>query len=158
MRKTITLFFCLGLLFNLSIDAQSFEEIKVAVDSTEFKIGEQINFHIQIKADSLSQVQFSEQPNFAPFELLEDFPLDTLRSQTHYLFNKKYSLIQFDSGNYWIPKQKISINGVPKITDSISIRINTVLVDTLKQPLFDIKPLIPQKRKNFDQSSFVENS
>jgi len=146
MRKTITLFFCLGLLFNLSIDAQSFEEIKVAVDSTEFKIGEQINFHIQIKADSLSQVQFSEQPNFAPFELLEDFPLDTLRSQTHYLFNKKYSLIQFDSGNYWIPKQKISINGVPKITDSISIRINTVLVDTLKQPLFDIKPLIPQKR------------
>ncbi|MGB2502019.1 MAG: hypothetical protein ACPH94_00955 [Flavobacteriaceae bacterium] len=146
MRKTIILFFCLGLLFNKSGVAQTFEEIKIAVDSTEFKIGEQINFHIQIKADSLSQFQFSDQPNFAPFEVLEDFPLDTLRTQTHYLFNKKYSLIQFDSGNYWIPKQKININGVPKITDSILIRINTVLVDTLKQPLFDIKPLVPQKR------------
>lgn len=146
MRKTIILFFCLGLLFNKSGVAQTFEDIKIAVDSTEFKIGEQINFQIQIKVDSLSQLQFSEQPNFASFEVLEDFPLDTLRSQTHYLFNKKYSLIQFDSGNYWIPKQKININGVPKITDSILIRINTVLVDTLKQPLFDIKPLVPQKR------------
>tara|TARA_B100000767_G_C19778637_1_gene544484 strand:+ start:2796 stop:4418 length:1623 start_codon:yes stop_codon:yes gene_type:complete len=146
MRKTIKLFFCLVLLFNKSGVGQTFEVIKIAVDSTEFKIGEQINFHIQIKTDSLYQLQFSEQPNFAPFEVLEDFPLDTLRSQSHYLFNKKYSLIQFDSGNYWIPKQKININGIPKITDSILIRINTVLVDTLKQPLFDIKPLVPQKR------------
>ena len=32
------------------------------------------------------------------------------------------------------------------ITDSISIRVNTVVVDTLKQPLFDIKPLVAVKR------------
>jgi hypothetical protein len=62
------------------------------------------------------------------------------------LFTKKYALIQFDSGNYWIPKQKILINGVNAISDSISIRINTVVVDTLKQPLFDIKPLVKLER------------
>ena len=59
MRKTIILFFCLGLLFNKSGVAQTFEDIKIAVDSTEFKIGEQINFQIQIKVDSLYQLQFS---------------------------------------------------------------------------------------------------
>ena len=118
------------------------KKLLIAVDSTEFKIGEQINIRFQIKGDSLSKIQFPEQPNFAPFELLEIFPLDTIRSQTHYLFTKKYALIQFDSGNYWIPKQKILINGVNAISDSISIRINTVVVDTLKQPLFDIKPLV----------------
>ena len=146
MRQIIFLL-CFSVLFSFTKGiAQSYEELIVAVDSTELRIGEQINIRYQIKGDSLSQIQFAEQPNFAPFELLEDFPLDTLRSQAHYLFTKKYALIQFDSGTYWIPKQKILINGVGMITDSISIRVNTVVVDTLKQPLFDIKPLVAVKR------------
>ena len=146
MRQIIFLL-CFSVLFSFTKGiAQTYEELLVAVDSTELRIGEQINIRYQIKGDSLSQIQFAEQPNFAPFELLEDFPLDTLRSQAHYLFTKKYALIQFDSGTYWIPKQKILINGVGTITDSISIRVNTVVVDTLKQPLFDIKPLVAVKR------------
>ena len=146
MRQIIFLL-CFSVLFSFTKGiAQTYEELLVAVDSTELRIGEQINIRYQIKGDSLSQIQFTEQPNFAPFELLEDFPLDTLRSQAHYLFTKKYALIQFDSGTYWIPKQKILINGVGAISDSISIRVNTVLVDTLKQPLFDIKPLVAVKR------------
>ena len=146
MRQIIFLL-CFSVLFSFTKGiAQTYEELLVAVDSTELRIGEQINIRYQIKGDSLSQIQFAEQPNFAPFELLEDFPLETLRSQAHYLFTKKYALIQFDSGTYWIPKQKILINGVGTITDSISIRVNTVVVDTLKQPLFDIKPLVAVKR------------
>ena len=147
MRKTFLLFFPLVLFSFTSGIGQVYEEILIAVDSTEFKIGEQINIRFQVKGDSLSKIQFPEQPNFAPFELLEIFPLDTIRAQTHYLFTKKYALIQFDSGNYWIPKQKILINGVNAISDSISIRINTVVVDTLKQPLFDIKPLVKLERR-----------
>lgn len=146
MRKSFLLFFPLVLFYFTSGIGQVYEEILIAVDSTEFKIGEQINIRFQVKRDSLSKIQFPEQPNFAPFELLEIFPLDTIRAQTHYLFTKKYALIQFDSGNYWIPKQKILINGVNAISDSISIRINTVVVDTLKQPLFDIKPLVKLER------------
>ena len=146
MRKTFLLFFPLVLFYFTSGIGRVYEEILIAVDSTEFKIGEQINIRFQVKRDSLSKIQFPEQPNFAPFEILEIFPLDTIRSQTHYLFTKKYALIQFDSGNYWIPKQKILINGVNAISDSISIRINTVVVDTLKQPLFDIKPLVKLER------------
>ena len=146
MRQIIFLL-CFSVLFSFTKGiAQSYKELLVAVDSTELRIGEQINIRYQIKGDILSQIQFAKQPNFAPFELLEDFPLDTLRSQAHYLFTKKYALIQFDSGAYWIPKQKILINGVGTITDSISIRVNTVFVDTLKQPLFDIKPLVAVKR------------
>ena len=146
MRQIIFLL-CFSVFFSLTKGiAQTHEELLVTVDSTELRIGEQINISYQIKGDSLTQIQFAEQPNFAPFELLEAFPLDTLRSQAHYLFTKKYALIQFDSGSYWIPKQKILINGVEAISDSVSIRVNTVVVDTLKQPLFDIKPLVAVER------------
>ena len=146
MRKTFLLFFYSILFSFTSGIGQIYEEIIIAADSTEFKIGEQINIRLQIKGDSLTNIKFPEEPNFAPFELLEIYPLDTIRAQAHYLFTKKYALIQFDSGNYWIPRQRILINGVNAISDSISIRINTVSVDTLKQPLFDIKPLLKLER------------
>ena len=48
----------------------------MAVDSTAVKIGEQIDYILQVKADSTAQVVFPEQPLFAPFELLEASPVD----------------------------------------------------------------------------------
>ncbi len=121
--------------------SQSQGELTVAVDSTAVKIGEQIDYILQIKADSTAQVVFPEEPLFAPFELLESSPIDTLRYQSHYLYTKKYALIQFDSGDYFIPQQQVIVDGFSKIADLIPIRVNTVEVDTTKQKLYDIKPL-----------------
>ncbi len=123
--------------------------LTVAIDSTSIKIGEQLNYILQVKADSSSQVLFPEKPIFAPFELLEVFPVDTIRSKSHYLYTKKYALIQFDSGNYFLPQQQVLINGFSKIAKLIPIRVNSVDVDTTKQKLFDIKPL-QEVEKNYD--------
>jgi hypothetical protein len=129
--------------FTFSLYSWSQEQgvLNVAVDTTAVKIGEQINYTLQIKADSTAQVVFPEQPIFAPFELLEASPVDTLRAQSHYLYTKKYALIQFDSGNYFLPQQQVMVNGFSKIADLIPIRVNPVVVDTTKQKLYDIKPL-----------------
>jgi hypothetical protein len=128
---------------------QSASELIVAVDTTKMRIGEQINYTLQLKADSTTQIIFPKQALFAPFEILEESPIDTLRAVSHYLFTKKYALIQFDSGAYWLPPQKVSVNGFAKISDSLLIQVTNVPVDTLKQKLFDIKP-IAQVEENFD--------
>src|SRR6056300_556724 len=147
MKKHFSL---LGLFFALSpLWSQTEGTLTVAVDTTTVKIGEQLNYILQIKADSTAQVLFPEQPLFAPFELLEESPVDTLRTQAHYLYTKKYALIQFDSGNYFIPQQQVLVNGFSKIADLIPIRVNPVVVDTTKQNLFDIKPLT-EVEKNYD--------
>ena len=59
------------LMLSLSLFAHSQEQgsLTVAVDSTTVKIGEQLNYTLQIKADSTAQVVFPENPLFAPFEL-----------------------------------------------------------------------------------------
>jgi hypothetical protein len=123
--------------------------LNVAVDSTQIKIGAQLNYTLQVKADSTAQVFFPENPIFTPFELLEESPIDTLRTQSHFLYTKKYALIHFDSGNYFIPQQQVKVDGFSKIADLIPIRVNSVVVDTTKQKLFDIKPL-SQVDKNYD--------
>jgi len=146
-KKILLLWVCLfstPLLF-----AQLDFDLRVAVDTTKMRIGEKIEYTLQLKADSTAQVTFSEQPFFAPFEILEESPIDTLRAQSHYLFTKKYALIQFDSGDYWLPPQKVMVNGFSKISDSLLIQVATVPVDTLKQKLFDIKP-IAEVTQNFD--------
>ena len=128
--------------------AQERGTLSVAVDSTAIKIGEQLNYILQVKADSTAQVVFPENPLFAPFEILEASPIDTIRAGSHYLYTKKYALIQFDSGNYFLPQQQVLINGFSKIAELIPIRVNSVEVDTSKQKLFDIKPL-QEVEKNY---------
>ena len=141
--------FLIYILMICSVWSQDKAVLNVAVDSTQIKIGAQLNYTLQVKADSTAQVFFPENPIFAPFELLEESPIDTLRTQSHFLYTKKYALIHFDSGNYFIPQQQVKVDGFSKIANLIPIRVNPVVVDTTKQKLFDIKPL-SQVDKNYD--------
>ena len=146
IKKGFTFF---GVLISLLSWSQDEGTLIVAVDSTAVKIGEQIDYILKVKADSTAQVVFPEQPLFAPFELLEASPVDTLKTQSHYLYTKKYALIQFDSGDYFIPQQQVLINGFSKIADLVPLRVNTVVVDTIQQKLYDIKPL-REVEKNYE--------
>ncbi len=147
MKKTVFIFLIIFISFNSW--GQEEVTLTVAVDSTAIKIGEQLNYFLQVKADSSAQVVFPEKPLFAPFELLEVSPVDTIRSKYHYLYTKKYALIQFDSGNYFLPQQQVLINGFSKIAELIPVRVNSVKVDTTKQKLYDIKPL-QEVDKNYE--------
>ncbi|MCH1431683.1 MAG: hypothetical protein L7V31_03790 [Flavobacteriaceae bacterium] len=146
IKKGFTFF---GVFISLLSWSQDEGTLIVAVDSTAVKIGEQIDYILKVKADSTAQVVFPEQPLFAPFELLEASPVDTLKTQSHYLYTKKYALIQFDSGDYFIPQQQVLINGFSKIADLVPLRVNTVVVDTIQQKLYDIKPL-REVEKNYE--------
>lgn len=115
--------------------------VNTAVDTTQVQLAEQINLTLQVEADSLAMIEFPATPSFLPFEIVVESPIDTLRTQQYYLYTKRYALIQFDSGNYWIPPQKIVVDGFSKFSDSVAIRVNNVAVDTLTQPLYDIKPI-----------------
>ena len=146
IKRGLTFF---GVFISLLSWSQEKGTLIVAVDSTAVKIGEQIDYILQVKADSTAQVVFPEQPLFAPFELLEASPVDTLKTQSHYLYTKKYALIQFDSGDYFIPQQQVLVNGFSKIADLVPLRVNTVMVDTTQQKLYDIKPL-QEVDKNYE--------
>ena len=146
-RKILLLWACL--LTTTLLCGQMGYDLQVAVDTTKMRIGEKIEYTLMVKADSTALISFAEQPFFAPFEVLEESPIDTIRAQSHYLFFKKYALIQFDSGAYWLPPQKVIVNGFSKISDSLLVQVATVPVDTLKQKLFDIKPVV-EVAQNFD--------
>ncbi|WOD45136.1 BatD family protein [Hwangdonia lutea] len=117
-------------------------QVTSAIDSTSIKIGEQITYSIQVETDSTSLVVFPEGQTFSPLEMIESYKVDTLKNNDRFNLIKKYGLTQFDSGSYTIPRQKIIIGDKTIFTDSLKVEVHNVVVDTTKQGLYDIKPII----------------
>ena len=136
LRSSVScsLFFVLFSLF-------SFAQVKTEVDTTKIRVGEQINYKINVEADSTALVVFPEGQTFMPLENVEALKIDTTKKDAKFLLSRIYKLTQFDSGSYTIPRQKIIIGDKPFFTDSLRINVNTIKVDTTKQKLYDIKPI-----------------
>jgi hypothetical protein len=120
----------------------SFSQVTSSIDSTSIKIGEQITYKIEVETDSTELVIFPEGQTFLPLEVIESYKVDTTKLNDKFNLIKKYGLTQFDSGVYTIPRQKIIIGTKTFLTDSLKVEVNNIVVDTTKQGLFDIKPII----------------
>lgn len=117
-------------------------QVTSSIDSTAIKIGAELFYKIQVKTDSTTLVVFSEEQTFQPLEMINSYSIDTTKKEGYYQLTKTYGLTQFDSGVYTIPKQKIRVGDAIFFTDSLQVQVNPVAIDTTKQKLFDIKPLI----------------
>ncbi len=117
-------------------------QVTSSIDTTKIKIGEQITYKIQVEADTTDLVVFPEGQTFMPLEMIESYKVDTTKNNARFKLIKKYGLTQFDSGSYMIPKQKVVIGTKTVFTDSLNVEVFSVAVDTTKQNLYDIKPLI----------------
>ena len=140
LKKTLVFGLC-AIFFFLS-SFQAFAQVKTEVDTTKIRIGEQINYKINVEADSTALVVFPEGQTFMPLENVEALEIDTTKKDSKFLLSRIYKLTQFDSGAYTIPRQKVIIGDQAFFTDSLKIEVNTVEIDTSKQKLFDIKPII----------------
>lgn len=127
------------------------KQIETSVDSTKIRIGSQFHLILKTKVDTTSAVIFPKEQMFGALEVLEDYPTDTIidkKDRAKFELIKKYGLTQFDSGRYVIPQLKVLINNKPFLTDSLFIEVTNIQVDTLKQPLFDIKDVIADNQSS----------
>lgn len=135
-------FSVLIVLFVLFFSFPAFSQVKATLDTTSLKIGEEFIYSIEVKIDSTETVQFPEEQSFLPLEVIEFYPTDTTFESNKTRLIKKYGLTQFDSGRYVLPQQQVLINERVFYTDTLLVEVADVVVDTLKQPMFDIKPFI----------------
>lgn len=130
------------------------QELKVETNTKNIKIGEQIQYKVSVETPADTPVSFPEGQTFSPLEMVKTRAADTLRDGGKYRLVKEYYLTQFDEGKYTIPSQKIRINNKDYFTDSLLVEVHTVAIDTLKQPLYDIKP-IQEVKKPFTSYGWI---
>lgn len=128
-------------LFTTAFFAQ--KKVVTTIDTTKNKIGAEFKLTLKTDVDTLSSVVFPNVMNFGALEVIQSYPIDTIRKKDRYELIKKYGLTQFDSGKFKIPRVQILINNHVFLSDSLLVEVVNVPVDTLKQKMYDIKDIIP---------------
>lgn len=131
----------LAFLFSMVAIAQQ-KRVETSIDTTKNKIGAQFNLTLRTNVDTLSTVVFPSGTNFGNLEVIRNYVVDTVEKGDRWELVKRYGLTQFDSGRYTIPKLRVLINDKPHFSDSLTVEVSNVQVDTLKQKLYDIKPIM----------------
>jgi len=140
MKNKIYIF--LILLLTTAVFAQQ-KQVTTSIDTTKNKIGAEFKLTLKTNVDTLSKVVFPNAKSFGALEVIQSYPIDTIRKNDRYELIKKYGLTQFDSGKYMIPSIKILINNKAFLSDSLKVEVANVPVDTLKQKMYDIKDIVP---------------
>ncbi|WKL46443.1 hypothetical protein Q1W71_15935 [Flavobacterium pectinovorum] len=133
-------FYIFLFLLSSAIFAQQ-KQIETSIDTTKNKIGAEFKLTLKTVVSSKSKVVFPKLKNIGPLEVIQSYPIDTVKKNDTYELIKKYGLTQFDSGKYTIPSIKILIDKQPFSTDSIRVEVNNIKVDTLQQKMYDIKDI-----------------
>lgn len=128
------------LFFSTMIFAQQ-KPVETSIDTTKNKIGAEFKLTLKTVVSSTSKVEFPKLKNIGPLEVIQSYPIDTVKKDGTYELIKKYGLTQFDSGRYTIPSVKILIDKKPFFSDSIKVEVAAVKVDTLQQKMYDIKDI-----------------
>ena len=125
------LFYLFLLIYNVGF-SQS-DKIKIEVDTTNIRIGEQ--FQYKISVNETENVILPKLENLQGLEVVDTLKVDTLKNK----LIQKYILTGFDSGAFYIPQQQVFIKNQAYLTDSLLINVATVAIDTSKIKKFPIK-------------------
>ena len=137
MKNKLQLFL---LLLSTAVFAQQ-KQVVTTIDKTKNKIGAEFKLTLKTSVDTLSKVVFPNIKNIGALEVIQSYPIDTIKNADRYELTKKYGLSQFEAGKYGVPSIKVLINNKPFFSDSLKVEVADVAVDTLKQKLYDIKPI-----------------
>ena len=137
MKKQLYL---LLLLLSTAVFAQQ-KQVITSIDTLKNKIGAEFKLSIKTTVNTSSKVVFPNLKNFGALEVIQSYPVDTVKMDGQYELIKKYGLTQFDSGRYVVPSIKIFIDSKSFMTDSLLVEVANVQVDTLKQKMYDIKDI-----------------
>lgn len=128
-------------LFLLSSTVFAQKQVETSIDTTKNKIGAEFKLTLKTIVSSKTKVVFPALKNIGPLEVIQSYPIDTVKKDGTYELIKKYGLTQFDSGRYVIPPVKILIDKKPHLSDPVSVEVASVKVDTLQQKMYDIKDI-----------------
>ena len=122
------------LLFISTISFAQKPMIKVEIDTTNIRIGEQ--FNLQISVDEIQNVIIPKL-ELKGLEIIDSTKIDTIKNS----LIRRYVLTGFDSGSFYIPQQQIFVKNQAFLTDSLLVNVATIAIDTTKVKKFPIKSI-----------------
>ncbi len=138
MKRKILLFYAL---FMCVLSVCSQVSVEVLIDSTQMVVGEQTGMHVTAnikKGQSVVFRQWKPQEMLAPgVEVLSAPVVDTVDTEDGYLkVTQHLVLTAFEDSLYYIPAQKVKVDGREYESKALALKVLTIPVDTLKPELY----------------------
>lgn len=149
MKTRILIF---AIIFAISISYTRADDVGASaeIDTNGVLIGDQISLILKFRAERPLNVITPVFPDtIENIEIVAASKIDTLADSSSWTISQKFVITSFDSGVYNIPPfvflyEKPGFESVfPAQTDPITLKFNTVAVDTTK-PIKDIKPIFEE--------------
>ncbi|MDR0661460.1 MAG: hypothetical protein LBG19_11905 [Prevotellaceae bacterium] len=138
------------LLLALSAAAARGQEpvVKATIDKDSILIGDHVTLSLEISLDKSHQFGFPmfKDTIFPGIELVEDLPMDTLRSEGGgVMLQKRYIITSFDSSQYYFAIPYLLQRGSlvdTFLSEPLSLYVNTIPIDTATYVMYDIKDVV----------------
>lgn len=127
--------------------------LETSVDTTSIKIGDVFLLTLKVLSNPGVSIHFPESEQLGVFEVLDNYPTDTILKNDKYELIKRYGLTQFDTGHFQLPALPVIIDNQQFKSQPLDISVLGVEVDTIKQPMYEIKS-IASSNGSFDSDWF----
>lgn len=136
MVKKLNIIITILLLCLTAQQASAVATVEATVDSTQILVGEQTAFHVSATVKPGQKVVFQQwkpQQYITPGIEVVDIPrIDTVEAEDGFIkVTQHMQLTSFQDTLYYIPAQKIKIDGRVQQTNPMALKVLTIDVDTL---------------------------
>lgn len=135
--------------------------VNTQYDAKQIMVGDQLRMFITVNKDANDQLQWASIPDtFNSLEVVERGKIDTIKGDGNTIkYKQKLLITGFDSGAFTIPQFQFAVkpaSGDTRIltTDSLSLLVQTVAVDTTK-PFKEIKEIREPKYTWLDYKEYI---
>lgn len=122
------------------------QEITPKLDRTTIKVGEPIKYEVKIDYKEGDKVVFPTIADSLNYHIeVLDQKLDTVKTDGKSEIVQHLELTGYDAGKFNIPSFIIQKNGKDLTTKQLEIEIQDIAVDTTKNAIFPIKPVMEEQ-------------
>lgn len=122
------------------------QEITPKLDRTTIKIGEPIKYEVKIDFKEGDKIVFPTITDSLNYHIeVLDQKLDTVKTDGQSEIVQHLELTGYDAGKFNIPSFIIQKNGKDLTTKQLEIEIQDIAVDTTKNAIFPIKPVMEEQ-------------
>ncbi|WP_128331810.1 BatD family protein [Apibacter sp. HY039] len=146
----------LSILVNFYIYSQN---INTHISTNKIKYGEPIILKIEVKASGRDKVIFPFIKDTLTYhlELIEDKKDTLINDANHYIYTDSITFSAYEIGTFTVPSLPVLVNSREYSTPEYNITVDSMEIDTIKQPLYDIYPIIsePKTFKDYFEQYWV---
>jgi len=125
----------------------AFSQVESKISTLRIQYGEPVVLRLEVKAKNSDKIILPVIKDTLSFHLeVLSRKIDTLKNPEGNTYIDSILFSGYEAGNFTIPSLNVQVNSQIFVTPKYRLKVDSMVVDSLKQPLYDIKPIISEPK------------